>query len=285
MDNLISGTKVASLLQQEIERETQDLFNLTGKRPNLTVIIVGNNPASLAYVKNKHKFATLVGFDSNTITLPVDILESELLEQVVALNNDDRVNGILVQLPLPKHINEQNVIRAINPLKDVDGFHPEQVGNLSIGIDSFTLKPCTPSGIITLLNSHDIKIDGSHAVIIGRSNIVGKPIANMLLSLDATVSICHSKTPNLKDFTKNADILIVAIGKSKFVTADMIKDGAVVIDVGINRGEDGLLVGDVDFENVKGKAAFITPVPGGVGPMTIAMLMKNTLQAFKNQLI
>jgi len=279
MGNIIDGKHVASILREDIKKETAELLNTTGKKPNLTVIIVGENPASLSYVRNKKKFATEVGFQSDTIRLPETTTEVELLVQIEKLNNNANVNGILVQLPLPTHINEQTIIGAIAVEKDVDGFHPEQVGGLSIGLD--TLEPCTPAGIIKLLEYYDIEISGKNTVVIGRSNIVGKPIANMLLRLDATVTITHSYTTNLTDITRAADILIVAIGRPHFLTVDMVKEGAVVVDVGINRTVSGKLVGDVDYENVQKKASYITPVPGGVGPMTISMLLANTLKAFK----
>jgi len=282
MNKIIDGKHVASVIREKIKKETAQLLSNTGKKPHLTVMIVGENPASQSYVRSKEKFATEAGFDSDTIALPITITESELLTHIETLNKDTNVHGILVQLPLPAHIDEQTIIRAIAVHKDVDGFHPEQVGGLSIGLD--TLEPCTPAGIIELLKYYDVPIAGKNAVVIGRSNIVGKPIANMLLKRDATVTITHSKTANLTSITRAADILIVAIGKPQFLTADMIKFGAVVIDVGINRTEEGKLVGDVDYDAVANKASHITPVPGGVGPMTIAMLLSNTLKAFKRSL-
>lgn len=282
MSKVIDGKHVASVVRASIQKETEKILESTGKMPNLTVIIVGENPASRVYVQSKKKFATEVGFASDTIQLPETTTESELLKHIEKLNHNPDVHGILVQLPLPEHINQQTVIRAIAVEKDVDGFHPEQVGGLNIGLD--TLEPCTPSGVIELLKYYNIEISGKNAVIIGRSNIVGKPIANMLLRLDATVTITHSHTANLADITRAADIIIAAIGKPHFLTADMVKDGAVVIDVGINRTAQGKLVGDVDYEAVKKKASYVTPVPGGVGPMTIAMLLANTLKAFKRSL-
>jgi len=282
MTNIIDGQHVAKLLRQEITQEVKRLSLQSGKTPKLTVIIVGNNAASQAYVRNKKKFATEVGFQSDTITLPENVTQAELLATVEQLNHDKLVTGILVQLPLPPHINEQAVIKKISLQKDVDGFHPEQVGGLSIGLD--TLKPCTPAGIVELLKYYKIEIAGKNAVIIGRSNIVGKPIATMLLNLDATVTITHSRTANLAAITQTADIIIVAIGKPQFLTADMVKTGATIIDVGINRTATGKLVGDVDYEALKQKASYLTPVPGGVGPMTIAMLLANTLTAFKKSL-
>jgi len=281
MSNIIDGKHVAKVLRENIKTETAELLEKAGKTPNLTVVIVGENPASQSYVRSKKKFAIEVGFESDTIELPESITEAQLLEQIEKLNADPNVNGILVQLPLPTHINEQTVIRTIAVEKDVDGFHPEQVGGLSIGLD--TLEPCTPAGIIELLKYYNIETSGKNAVVIGRSNIVGKPIASMLLKLNATVTITHSRTANLPAVASGADILVVAIGKPHFLTGDMVKDGAVVIDVGINRTKEGKLVGDVDFESASKKASYITPVPGGVGPMTIAMLLANTLKAFKKQ--
>jgi len=281
MSNIIDGKHVAKVLRGNIKKETAELQEALGITPNLAVIIVGENPASQSYVRSKKKFAIEVGFDSDTIELPESTSEAELLAQIEKLNNDPNINGILVQLPLPAHIDEQTVIRTIAVEKDVDGFHPEQVGGLSIGLD--TLEPCTPAGIIELLKYYNVETSGKNAVVIGRSNIVGKPIANMLLRLDATVTITHSRTANLPDISRTADILVVAIGKPHFLTGDMVKEGAVVIDVGINRTEEGKLVGDVNYEEASKKASYITPVPGGVGPMTIAMLLANTLKAFKKQ--
>ena len=243
------------------------------------VVIVGNNPASMTYVRNKKRSCEAVGFKSTVIELADTITEADLLAQIDVLNQDDSVHGILVQLPLPKHINEDHIISAIDVKKDVDGFHPYQVGCLASGLDS--LKPCTPAGVIELLKAYDIEIEGRHAVIIGRSHIVGKPLVQLLLEENATVTVCHSRTQNLSMLTQMADILIVAIGRPHFVTADMVKEGAVVVDVGINRLETGKLVGDVDFDTVEPKASYITPVPGGVGPMTITMLLFNTLKAAK----
>ena len=281
MSKIIDGKHVAGVIREQVKNEVAQLVAKTGKTPNLTVIIVGENPASQSYVRSKKKFATEVGFDSDTIELAADTTQDDLLKIIKTLNNDNNVNGILVQLPLPKHIDEQTVIRAIAVEKDVDGFHPEQVGGLTIGLETF--EPCTPAGVIELLNYYGIEVASKNAVVIGRSNIVGKPIASMLLRMDATVTVTHSRTVNLAAITRAADILVVAIGRAHFLTDDMVKDGAVVIDVGINRTEAGKLVGDVDFENVSKKTSFITPVPGGVGPMTIAMLLKNTLAAFKKQ--
>jgi methylenetetrahydrofolate dehydrogenase (NADP+)/methenyltetrahydrofolate cyclohydrolase len=274
-DKILDGRKVAKELETEIG---QAVKNLTGQgiTPGLTVILVGNNPASEIYVSYKEKACNRVGINSNLIKLPAEISEEELLAEVDRLNQDDSVDGILVQLPLPQHIDEEKVINNIRADKDVDGFHPINIGKLMI--NGSGLHSCTPRGIMEILHRYDIELEGKNAVIIGRSNIVGKPMAQMLLQENATVTVCHSRTKNLKEHTLKADILVAAVGRAKFVTADMVKEGAVVIDVGINRTEDGLL-GDVEFEGVKEKAAAITPVPGGVGPMTIATLLKNTLKA------
>lgn len=250
-----------------------------GTKIGLAVVIVGDDPASRVYVNNKKKACEYVGFDSYEYALPKETKEDELLSLIDKLNTDDRINGILVQLPLPKHISEEKIINRINPKKDVDAFHPENVGKIMTG--NYDFLPCTPSGVMELIKESGIDICGKECVVLGRSNIVGKPQAMLLLHANGTVTICHSKTKNLREITKRADILVAAIGKEKFVTADMIKEGAVVIDVGINRNAEGKLCGDVDFENAALVASAITPVPGGVGPMTIAMLMKNTLNTVK----
>ncbi|KAJ8911249.1 hypothetical protein NQ315_004442 [Exocentrus adspersus] len=275
----MDGKEVAVVVQEKIKKQTAEWIKRTGQTPKLTAVVVGKNAASQFYVRSKKKAAMEVGFISEIIELPAKVTEVELLACIKELNQDVTVHGILVQLPLPQHIDEHKVICQIDVYKDVDGFHPEQVGALSIGLNG--LAPCTPAGIIELLKYYKIKISGKHAVVIGRSNIVGKPIANMLLKLDATVTITHSQTQNLAEITRGADILIVSIGQPHFLTADLVKEGAVVIDVGINRTEAGKLIGDVDFEGVKEKVFAITPVPGGVGPMTISMLLDNTLVAFK----
>lgn len=280
MAKLIDGKLVSSKIRLEISQETAEFIQKTGIQPHLVVIIVGNDAASMTYVKNKKKACEDVGFKSTVIELPEETPEVELLEQIKKLNEDLTVHGILVQLPLPKHIDEQKVIDTISVKKDVDGFHPYQVGALVSGLPC--LKPCTPSGVIELLKAYNIDMAGRHAVIVGRSHIVGKPLIQLLLDQNATVTVCHSRTQNLAEFTKSADILIVAIGRAHFITADMVKEGAVVIDVGINRLETGKLVGDVLYDEVFEKASYITPVPGGVGPMTITMLLKNTLKAAKN---
>lgn len=275
---IIDGKKTAQEIRSELKREIQNLKI----KPELRVILVGNNPASQIYVKNKEKYASEVGIKSETIHLPEDITEEKLLKQIKKLNKDKHINGILVQLPLPSHINEFSVINAIAPEKDVDGFTIYNKGLLSIGKPALT--PCTPLGIIELLKQYKVNIASKNAVVIGRSNIVGKPMAQLLLNEDATVTICHSKTKNLAEMTANADILISAVGKPKFIGKKYVKKGATVIDVAMNRDtKNNRWVGDVDFDNVSKVAKFITPVPGGVGPMTIAMLLKNTVQAYKIQ--
>ena len=279
--SIIDGKKVSSHIKDNIAAEVKMLKNKTGKTPGLAVVLVGDDPASAVYVKNKNKTCKNIGFQSFEHILPENTSEDKLLNLINELNNDDQVNGILVQLPLPSHISSKTILVSINPQKDVDGFHLENVGRLVSGNALF--KPCTPAGIIKLLDEYKIEIEGKNAVIIGRSNIVGKPVSFLLLERNATVTICHSRTKDLPSITRSADILIAAIGKPNFVSLDMVKNNAVVIDVGINR-LDGKLVGDVDFASVSKQASLITPVPGGVGPMTIAMLMENTLQAFKNSL-
>ncbi|MBT6663637.1 MAG: bifunctional methylenetetrahydrofolate dehydrogenase/methenyltetrahydrofolate cyclohydrolase FolD [Nitrospina sp.] len=281
MMSIIDGKKVSSHIKDNIAAEVKILKNKTGKTPGLAVVLVGDDPASAVYVKNKNKTCKNIGFQSFEHILPENTSEDKLLNLINELNNDDQVNGILVQLPLPSHISSKTILVSINPQKDVDGFHLENVGRLVTGNALF--KPCTPAGIIKLLDEYKIEIEGKNAVIIGRSNIVGKPVSFLLLERNATVTICHSRTKDLPSITRSADILIAAIGKPNFVSLDMVKNNAVVIDVGINR-LDGKLVGDVDFTSVSKQASLITPVPGGVGPMTIAMLMENTLQAFKNSL-
>jgi methylenetetrahydrofolate dehydrogenase (NADP+) / methenyltetrahydrofolate cyclohydrolase len=284
---VLDGKATSIAIQEELKIQVTERLEKGHGRPHLAAIIVGDNPASRAYVGHKIKACERVGFDSSLIELPHNIREEELLHEVEALNNDDAINGFIVQLPLPRHIDEQTVLQAINPDKDVDGFHPIHAGRLSLGLPSFL--PATPAGIMELLDRYGIETSGKHAVIIGRSSIVGTPMA-LLLSRNAspgncTVTICHSRTQDLPSFTRQADILIAAIGKPHFVTADMIKPGAVVIDVGINRIPDASkksgsrLTGDVDYEGAIDVVSAMTPVPGGVGPMTIAMLLKNTLQA------
>ena len=270
---LINGKQMAKETYAELKERTEALAE-KGIIPGLTVIIVGENPASMTYVASKEKKAAQLGWNSKVIRLEESISQAELIEVIEKLNADQSVDGILVQLPLPKHINELDVLEKIDPDKDVDGFHIVNSGRLFAGLDGFV--PCTPKGIMKLIASTGVDVSGKNAVVLGRSLIVGKPIALLLTAENATVTICHSRTADLREHTLRADILVAAIGKPKFVTADMVKEGAVVIDVGINRTEEGL-VGDVDFESVKEKAGYITPVPGGVGPMTIAMLMENTV--------
>ncbi|MCH5236460.1 MAG: bifunctional methylenetetrahydrofolate dehydrogenase/methenyltetrahydrofolate cyclohydrolase FolD [Muribaculaceae bacterium] len=276
---IISGTELAKELKQNVKERVETVKEKYGRAPHLVVILVGEDPASQSYVKGKGKDAEEVGFKSTTIRRPADITEAELLQLIETLNADDSVDGILVQLPLPSHIDEDKVIETIVKEKDVDGFHPANVA--ALWQKRPCTYPCTPAGIIKLLDKAKVQIEGKKAVVIGRSNIVGLPVSKMLLDRNATVTIAHSRTKNLAEVTKEADILIVAIGRPKFVTADMVGDGAAVIDVGVNRDpETGKLCGDVDFEACKDKASVITPVPGGVGPMTRACLMENTLECF-----
>ena len=277
MYKLIDGKKISSDVKDRIKTEVESL-KVGGVVPGLAVIIVGENPASQVYVRNKEIACKNLGMYSEKIELPENTTQEELLKIIDELNNRDDIDGILCQLPLPRHIDEKEVINSINPDKDVDAFHPHNVGRIMIG--DYDFLPCTPAGIVEMLNATGIETEGKHCVVIGRSNIVGKPMAMLMLHGNATVTICHSKTRNLKEITSKADILIAAVGVANFVKEDMVKEGAVVIDVGMNR-LDGKLVGDVDFENVKDKTSAITPVPGGVGPMTIATLMQNTLTAAK----
>ena len=281
---LLSGKVFASQLKAEAKAKAEQLQSKYGITPGLAVIIVGEDPASKVYVANKEKGCAETGIYSEVIRMPENTDKESLLAEIHRLNHDDKIHGILVQLPLPKHIRaeEAEILEAISPLKDVDGFHPINVGNLSIGKDA--LVPCTPHGCIRMLEMAGIEIAGKHAVIIGRSNIVGKPMAQLLLSRNATVTVCHSRTENLAEITRHADILVAAVGRPYFVTADMVKKGAVVIDVGINRLENKKLVGDVDFDKVAPIAGAITPVPGGVGLLTIAMLMQNTVFAAELQI-
>ena len=278
---IIDGKKVSSQIIENITTEVKTFKLQTDKSPGLAVILVGDDPASAVYVRNKNKTCTKIGFQSFENILPSDISELKLLNLIDELNNNQNINGILVQLPLPKHISSHKILEAIKPEKDVDGFHLKNVGRLVTGNAEF--KPCTPAGIIQLLDYYNVDLEGKNAVVLGRSNIVGKPVAFLLLEKNATVTICHSRTKDLSKITRQADVLIAAIGKPNFVTADMVKDDSVIIDVGINR-VDGKLVGDVNYQVVSQKVSLITPVPGGVGPMTIAMLMANTLQSFKNSL-
>ena len=275
---IIDGKKIASEIKEELRQEVEKLKN-SGICPGLAVIIIGNDPASEVYVKSKKKTALELGMNSWVYELEENISQEEVFELIKKLNEDKNVHGILVQLPLPKHLDEEAIIESINPQKDVDCFHPENVGRLAIGIGK--LLSCTPAGIIELLKRENVEIVGKNCVVIGRSNIVGKPLSLMLINKNATVTVCHSRTFDLASHTKKADILISAAGKPGLITADMVRPGALVIDVGINRKADGKLTGDVDFEKVKEVADAITPVPGGVGPMTIIMLMKNTIKAAK----
>lgn len=274
---ILDGKGLADKITENLKAEVSKLE----KKPKLAVILVGNNPASEIYVRNKEKRALEIGFESLVLPLPEDISEDNLLEHIYILNEDININGILIQLPLPKHLNQQRILEAIEPVKDVDGFTSYNFGRIALGYKPYSI-PCTPKGIMRLLEEYSIEIEGKNALVIGRSNIVGKPISLLLQNKNATVTMTHSKTTNLKELAINSDIIVSAIGKPKFITKDFVKKGAVIIDVGINRTDDGLC-GDVDFENVKDLASYITPVPKGVGPMTIAMLMENTLELYNLQ--
>lgn len=280
MARLIDGKQISNQIKDELKEEVGRMKE-QGTKICLTVIQVGADPASSVYVNNKKKACAYIGIDSRAYELPEDTSEEELAALVEELNEDRAVNGILVQLPLPSHVNEDRIIRTISPDKDVDGFHPVSVGRLWLGEKGFV--SCTPAGIIQLLKRSDVKIEGKECVIVGRSNIVGKPMAALLLRENGTVTVAHSRTGNLKEITKRADILVVAIGKKEFITAEYVKEGAVVIDVGIHRDENNHLCGDVDFKSVEPVASAITPVPGGVGPMTIAMLMNNCVESVRSQ--
>lgn len=280
MAKIISGKEVSAQVRANVREECENLKK-QGITSGLAVIIVGDDPASRVYVNNKKKACADVGFLSEEYALPAQTTQEELLALIEKLNNKKEINGILCQLPLPKHLDEKAVINAISPLKDVDAFHPSNVGRIMIG--DYHFLPCTPAGVMELIHSANIDVNGKNCVVIGRSNIVGKPMSMLLLHENGTVTICHSRTKNLKEICRTADILVAAVGKPKFVKADMVKEGAVVIDVGMDRDENGKLCGDVDFNEVEPIASYITPVPGGVGPMTIAMLMKNTLMAAKIQ--
>ncbi len=278
MYQIIDGKKISQEIKDELREKMAELKQKGGSRC-LAVIQVGDDPASSVYVNNKKKACEYIGIDSESYHLPEETTEKELLELIDELNRKPEVNGILVQLPLPKQIDENKILLAISPEKDVDGFHPVNVGNLSIGRPGFV--SCTPAGVIQLLKHSGIEIEGKECVVLGRSNIVGKPMAMLLLRENGTVTVCHSRTKDLKEITRRADILVAAIGKPKFIDADYVKEGAVVIDVGIHRNENGKLCGDVDFESVAPHCAAITPVPGGVGPMTIAMLMHNCVEGIR----
>lgn len=282
MAEIISGKVVSEKLRLELKDSISKFILESGYTPGLAVVLVGDNPASQVYVRNKHKACLEVGINSYEINLPAETTEEKLLSVIDDLNSDHKVDGILVQLPLPKHIDEERVINRIDPNKDVDAFSPSNVGKIMIG--KYTFLPCTPAGVMELLKHYNIAIEGKNCVVVGRSNIVGKPMAMLLLEKNGTVTICHSRTQNIGEICRSADIIVVAVGRAGFLKADMVKPGAVVIDVGINRGTDGKLCGDVAFDEVEKVASYITPVPGGVGPMTITMLLKNTLSAAKNQM-
>lgn len=282
MAEIINGKLVSTTIRAQIKTDVEKFISKHGVTPALAVILVGEDPASQVYVRNKHKACLEAGIHSIEIKMPADTEEAELLAKVDELNKDNSVHGILVQLPLPRHINEDKVINAILPEKDVDAFHPSNVGKIVIG--KYDFLPCTPAGIMSLLDYYNIKIEGKRCVVIGRSNIVGKPMSLLLLERNGTVTVAHSRTVDLPAISREADILVVAVGRPNFVGEDMVKEGAVVVDVGINRLPDGRLVGDVDFDAVSKKASFITPVPGGVGPMTITTLLKNTLKAAEKSL-
>lgn len=275
----LDGKDLAQRIKLQLKEETLELKESLGKVPGLAIILVGDNPASKIYVNSKIKGCSELGFESFAHFLPEDTSEERVLELIGELNEDERVNGILVQLPLPKHIDEKKVIDKIALNKDVDGFKPENLGLLMLG-DKDSMQPCTPAGIMELLKAYSIELVGKDVVVVGRSNIVGKPMGSLLINEGATVTTCNSKTKDLKAKTSQADMVIMAIGQAKFLTEDMVKEGAIIVDVGINRTEDGLF-GDVDYDGVSKKAAYITPVPGGVGPMTVAMLFANTMKAFK----
>lgn len=279
MTQLIDGKKIAAEVREEIRVEVEKILADGGRAPGLAVVLVGENPASQVYVRNKTRACEKAGMHHVQLDLPATTTQEELLKVVQDLNGDDAIDGILVQLPLPDHLNEDLVIKTIDPSKDVDGFHPVSMGKLVLGEEGFV--PCTPLGMMVMLEKTGLSLSGKEMVVVGRSNIVGKPMAMLALQkgADATVTVCHSRTKDLAEVVKRADVVVAAIGRAKMITADMVKEGAVVLDVGINRLEDGSLCGDVDFEGVAKKASAITPVPGGVGPMTIAMLLKNTLKS------
>ena len=276
---ILDGKTLSKKIKADIKEQAADLIKTYKKKPHLVVILIGDDPASETYVRSKEKSSKAAGFESTVIKKDASISEAELVALIDALNHDDQVHGILLQLPIPKHIDSEKVINLIDPAKDVDGFSNYHVARLNKGLDA--LVPCTPLGIMEILHAYDIDLEGKHAVVMGRSQIVGKPMASLLLKANATVTVAHSRTKNMKELTKQADILVVAVGKAEMVDDSYIKEGAVLIDVGISR-IDGKLYGDIDFDSVKNKAGYITPVPGGVGPMTIAMLLKNTLKCYEN---
>ncbi len=273
---IINGKEIAEAVRQEIRKEVEEL-KAKGYVPGLAVILVGDNQASQTYVRNKEKTCLDLGMHSVLIKQPATLSQEELIENINELNQDDSIHGILVQLPLPNHINETAIIEAISPEKDVDGFHPINIGRMMTGQNAFL--PCTPYGVMVMLQHINYNLEGKHVVVVGRSNIVGKPQGQLMLNANATVTICHSKTKDLAYYTKQADVIVAAVGKRNTITSDHIKEGAVIIDVGMNRNDEGKLCGDVDYEGVLNKASYVTPVPGGVGPMTITMLMKNTVQS------
>lgn len=275
---ILDGKKVSAKVREDLKLEVDNLKK-EGIKPKLAVIMVGNDPASKVYVRNKNKACEEIGIEYEEFLLDEKTTMEELLNVIDNLNKNKNIDGILLQSPIPKHLDINKAFRAILPEKDVDGFHPINAGKLSIGEKCFV--PCTPHGVVKIIEEYNIETEGKNVVIVGRSNIVGKPLIQCMLQKNATVTVCHSKTRNLEEFTRKADILIVAIGKQKFITENMVKEGVVVIDIGINRNEEGKLVGDVDFDNVSKKASYITPVPGGVGPMTVAMLMENVVEAAK----
>ncbi len=275
---ILDGKKISAKVREDLKLEVDNLKK-EGIKPKLAVIMVGNDPASKVYVRNKNKACEEIGIEYEEFLLGEETTMEELLNVIDNLNKNQNIDGILLQSPIPKHLDINKAFRAILPEKDVDGFHPINAGKLSIGEKCFV--PCTPHGVVKIIEEYNIETEGKNVVIVGRSNIVGKPLIQCMLQKNATVTVCHSKTRNLEEFTRKADILIVAIGKPKFITENMVKEGVVVIDIGINRNEEGKLVGDVDFDNVSKKASYITPVPGGVGPMTVAMLMENVVEAAK----
>jgi methylenetetrahydrofolate dehydrogenase (NADP+) / methenyltetrahydrofolate cyclohydrolase len=278
MTQIIDGKQIAAEIKEQIKGEVRKLSE-AGRPPGLAAVLVGENPASVIYVRNKRKACEAVGIYSEEHKLPGTAAQEELIRLIGRLNQDSKIHGILIQLPLPKHIDTDRVLYAVNPAKDVDGLHPNNIGRLTMGTPVFV--PCTPGGVMAMLDYHKIKIEGSRAVVIGRSNLVGRPVSLLLMHRNATITVCHSRTREIDAICREGDIVVAAIGKPRFVTAEMIKPGAAVIDVGINRMEDGSLAGDVDFPEVSKKAGWITPVPGGVGPMTIAMLLKNTVESAK----
>jgi methylenetetrahydrofolate dehydrogenase (NADP+)/methenyltetrahydrofolate cyclohydrolase len=281
MVEIIDGKKIAAEIKDRIKGDVKKLIS-EGRRPGLAAVLVGDNPASVIYVRNKRKACEEAGIYSEEHKLPTATSQDDLINLIFRLNNDPKIHGILVQLPLPKHIDAEQVVYAVSPKKDVDGLHPNNIGQLTMGSPVFV--PCTPAGVMAMLDYHKIPIEGQRAVIIGRSNLVGRPVSLLLMHRNATITVCHSRTRDIGAVCREGDILIAAIGKPRFVTAEMVKEGAAVVDVGINRLPDGKLVGDVDYEPVSKKAGWITPVPGGVGPMTIAMLLQNTLESAKRNL-